>query len=89
VVVAELEMVAQDLEVMEVLVVGAVYFLLIVVGQETLLQQLQLKEIMAVLVIGQDLEQVKAAAVVVEPVELEVMEIQVLILITEDQEEQV
>ena len=87
--VAELEMVAQDLEVMEVLVVGAVYFLLIVVGQETLLQQLQLKEIMAVLVIGQDLEQVKAAAVVVEPVELEVMEMQVLILITEDQEEQV
>tara|TARA_R100001509_G_scaffold136719_1_gene90574 strand:+ start:327 stop:596 length:270 start_codon:yes stop_codon:yes gene_type:complete len=89
VVVAELEMVAQDLEVMEVLVVVAVYFLLIVAGQETLLQQLQLKEIMAVLVIGQDLEQVKAAAVVVEPVELEVMEIQVLILITEDQEEQV
>ena len=88
-VVAELEMVAQDLEVMEVLVVVAVYFLLIVAGQETLLQQLQLKEIMAVLVIGQDLEQVKAAAVVVEPVELEVMEIQVLILITEDQEEQV
>ena len=86
---AEQDVVAQDLEVMEVLVVAVVYFLLIVVGQETLLQQVQLKDKMVVLVIDPDLEQVKVVAVVVEQVELEVMEIQALTLMTEDQEEQV
>tara|TARA_R100001224_G_C3949247_1_gene125116 strand:- start:221 stop:517 length:297 start_codon:yes stop_codon:yes gene_type:complete len=89
VVVAEQDVVAQDLEVMEVLVVAEVYFLLIVVGQETLLQSVLLKEIMVVLVIDQDLDKVKAVAVVAVLQPLEVMQKQLLILITEVMVEQV
>tara|TARA_R100001163_G_C4970586_1_gene130635 strand:- start:174 stop:470 length:297 start_codon:yes stop_codon:yes gene_type:complete len=89
VVVAEQDVVAQDLEVMEVLVVAEVYFLLIVVGQETLLQSVLLKEIMVVLVIDPDLDKVKAVAVVAVLQPLEVMQKQLLILITEVMVEQV